>query len=119
MAPSSSRARFWGRSSRTSLGGAPGHRGPCPPAGRDMPPRILEAETPESLVIARGLFEEYAAALEVDLGFQHFAEELAGLPGEYIRPAGGLMLGFEGSEPVGCVAFRPVAPDIAEMKRLY
>ena len=84
-----------------------------------MPPRILEAETPETLAIARGLFEEYAAALEVDLGFQHFAEELAGLPGEYIRPAGGLMLGFEGREPVGCVAFRPVAPDIAEMKRLY
>ena len=65
-----------------------------------MPPRILEAVTPETLAIARGLFEEYAAALEVDLGFQHFAEELAGLPGEYIRPAGGLMLGFEGSEPV-------------------
>ncbi|HEU4953555.1 MAG TPA: GNAT family N-acetyltransferase [Gemmatimonadales bacterium] len=84
-----------------------------------MPARILEAKTPETLAIARGLFEEYAASLEVDLGFQDFAEELAGLPGEYTRPTGGLMLGFEGSEPVGCVAFRRLAPDIAEMKRLY
>ena len=80
---------------------------------------ILEAETPETLAIARALFEEYAAALEVDLGFQHFDEEMAGLPGDYARPSGGLMLGFEGPEPVGCVAFRPLAAGIAEMKRLY
>jgi putative acetyltransferase len=84
-----------------------------------MAARIVEADTPESLQIVRELFEEYAAALEVDLGFQHFADELAGLPGEYRRPAGGLMLGFEGVEPVGCVAFRALEPGIAEMKRLY
>ena len=84
-----------------------------------MPARIIEAETPEALAIVRGLFQEYAAALEVDLGFQHFTEEVAGLPGDYTRPSGGLMLGFDGSEPVGCVAFRPLEPGIAEMKRLY
>jgi ribosomal protein S18 acetylase RimI-like enzyme len=84
-----------------------------------MPARIIEAETPETLAIVRSLFEEYAAALEVDLGFQHFTEEVAGLPGDYARPSGGLMLGFEGPEPVGCVAFRPLEPGIAEMKRLY
>jgi putative acetyltransferase len=84
-----------------------------------MPARIIEADTPETLAIVRGLFQEYAAALEVDLGFQHFPEELAGLPGDYARPSGGLMLGFDGSEPVGCVAFRPLEPGIAEMKRLY
>lgn len=84
-----------------------------------MGTRIIEADTPSMLETARRLFEEYAATLEVDLGFQHFHEELAGLPGEYTRPAGGLLLGFDGAQPVGCVAFRPLGPGIAEMKRLY
>ena len=84
-----------------------------------MGTRIIEADTPPTLKTVRRLFEEYAATLEVDLGFQHFDEELAGLPGEYTRPAGGLLLGFDGAQPVGCVAFRPLGPGIAEMKRLY
>jgi ribosomal protein S18 acetylase RimI-like enzyme len=80
---------------------------------------ILEADRPERLAIARRLFEEYASSIGVDLGFQNFAEELAGLPGDYARPRGGLMLGYLDATPVGCVAFRPLAPGVAEMKRLY
>ena len=84
-----------------------------------MPARIVEAETRETLAVVRRLFQEYAASLEVDLEFQNFAAELAGLPGEYTRPGGGLLLGLEDVEPVGCVAFRPLEPGVAEMKRLY
>jgi len=84
-----------------------------------MPARIVEAEGAESLALIRRLFEEYAASLEVDLTFQGFAEELAGLPGAYTRPAGGLLLGFDDEEPAGCVAFRPLKPGVSEMKRLY
>jgi putative acetyltransferase len=84
-----------------------------------MGARIVEAEGPEALALARHLFEEYAASLDVDLCFQGFAEELGGLPGAYARPAGGLLLGFDGDEPAGCAAFRPLEPGIAEMKRLY
>jgi putative acetyltransferase len=81
--------------------------------------RIVEAEGAEALALVRRLFVEYAASLQVDLAFQGFAEELAGLPGAYARPAGGLLLGFEGEEPAGCVAFRPLEPVVSEMKRLY
>jgi ribosomal protein S18 acetylase RimI-like enzyme len=84
-----------------------------------MPPSIVAAGSPETIAIVRQLFEEYAASLEIDLGFQNFGEELAGLPGDYVPPAGGLLLGLDDTGPVGCVAFRPLEPGVAEMKRLY
>jgi putative acetyltransferase len=80
---------------------------------------IREAAGAEDLARARALFEEYAGRLGIDLGFQGFAEELAGLPGDYARPSGRLLLAFVGDEAAGCVALRALAPGVAEMKRLY
>jgi len=67
------------------------------------------------------LFRAYAAALDVDLGYQDFAAELAGLPGRYASPAGVLLLAREAmGQPVGCIALRPLGTDgSCEMKRLY
>ena len=67
----------------------------------------------------RRLFNEYASELRLDLSFQRFEEELQGLPGDYAPPKGELFLAVEGKLPVGCVAMRPLAPNICEMKRLY
>jgi len=68
---------------------------------------------------ARELFLEYAQALGVDLSYQDFDRELAELPGEYGRPAGGLLAARLGGETIGCVALRPLGSDACEMKRLF
>ncbi|MGH9687736.1 MAG: GNAT family N-acetyltransferase [Candidatus Acidiferrales bacterium] len=81
--------------------------------------RIEIAEAPEFVAIARKLFIEYSESLEVDLCFQGFAEELARLPGEYVRPAGRLFVAFDQSEEIGCGALRPIDRTACEMKRLY
>ncbi len=67
------------------------------------------------------LFEAYAASLPIDLAYQDFASELAGMPGKYAPPAGELLLAKSlDGEPLGCVGLRPIAVDgCCEMKRLY
>ncbi len=81
---------------------------------------ITEVTTAADCAIVRALLSEYAAALDVDLGFQGFEAELEALPGDYVRPAGVLLLARDGNEHLGCVAVHAwAAPDIAELKRLY
>jgi GNAT superfamily N-acetyltransferase len=69
--------------------------------------------------VAHELFVEYSESLGVDLCFQGFAEELARLPGEYARPAGRLILAFDGEHAVGCGALRRIDDRVCEMKRVY
>jgi hypothetical protein len=56
--------------------------------------RIRQASAAGEIDTARGLFEEYAAALEIDLGYQGFVDELAGLPGCYAPPRGRLLVAW-------------------------
>ena len=70
---------------------------------------IRQATSAADIAVARALFEEYAAWLDVDLCFQGFAEELATLPGAYAPPAGRLLLAGESSRAFGCIALRPLA----------
>lgn len=81
--------------------------------------KIIQVTTPEEIAQARFLFEEYAAWLKVDLCFQGFAAELAGLPGVYAPPRGRLLLALAGDEAKGCIALRSLDGSICEMKRLF
>ena len=89
------------------------------------PPSIefITPATPEQLAATRLIFQEYAEQLGVDLCFQNFEAELAGLPGDYAPPQGCLLLALVDGEIAGCCAMRPLEavdyPNACEMKRLY
>lgn len=74
---------------------------------------------PSDLPEIKKLFTEYADSLGVSLDFQHFNEELAGLPGDYAPPDGRLLIAFSGGQAAGCIALRKLEKGICEMKRLY
>ncbi|MGX1496379.1 ribosomal protein S18 acetylase RimI-like enzyme [Labrenzia sp. MBR-25] len=82
---------------------------------------IVSVETEEDLAHVRRLFRAYVDWLGIDLSYQGFEEELAGLPGKYAPPVGALFLAKDGAGTVlGCVGLRAFGEDGAcEMKRLY
>ena len=80
---------------------------------------VRPAHVPDEVPAVRALFREYAAGLGVDLCFQNFEAELAALPGAYAPPAGRLLVAEADGVLVGCVALRPQAPGVCELKRLY
>jgi GNAT superfamily N-acetyltransferase len=80
---------------------------------------IRAAELPHDLDEVRSLFLEYAGSLGVDLDFQDFGAEVATLPGKYQAPYGRLLLAWQDTKAVGCVALRPLQGSSCEMKRLY
>ena len=81
--------------------------------------KIISAESSEQIEQARTLFREYEAWIEVDLCFQSFEKELAGLPGDYAAPDGRLLLAFEEGKLAGCIAGRKLERGVCEMKRLF
>jgi len=87
---------------------------------RDGMSEIRPATTAAEIAAVQALFHEYAGTLDVDLGYQGFANEVAALPGDYAPPRGALLLAGDAAAPLGCVALRPLDwPHAAELKRLY
>ena len=92
----------------------------CPSSTRTSATELaIRAAGPRDIEALRGLFLEYEKAIGVSLCFQGFAQEVAGLPGDYVPPRGGLWLATAGDAIAGCVALRPLGERDAEMKRLY
>jgi ribosomal protein S18 acetylase RimI-like enzyme len=80
---------------------------------------VLPASCDSDTQAVRQLFEQYAASLAIDLGFQNFERELVSLPGDYSPPRGALFLVRADGSPVGCVGLRPFSESVGEIKRLY
>jgi putative acetyltransferase len=80
---------------------------------------VISAQTLELIAFVRELFREYEDAIGVDLEYQGFAAELAGLPYPYEPPHGALLIARTGDDIAGCVALRRLDDLTGEMKRLY
>ena len=78
---------------------------------------------PQDVETTSRLFLAYAQSLPIDLSFQDFATELAGLPSKYAASQGGALLlarDVTSGIAVGCVALRALqTPCIGEVKRLW
>ncbi len=79
----------------------------------------LIAKTNEDYKTAASLFKEYAAWLNIDLGFQHFEKELKGLKEMYAEADCGIILCKKENNFIACVAIRKINTDIAELKRMF
>ena len=84
----------------------------------DLSLRIAPAGEADFGLVA-SLFGQYAASLPVDLNRQGFAEEITHLPGPYAPPDGALLLACRDGDVLGCIALKRLAPEMAEIKRLY
>ncbi|NBB26790.1 GNAT family N-acetyltransferase [Cellulophaga sp. BC115SP] len=73
----------------------------------------------QELAIVQELFEEYSRELGVDLCFQNFEQELQTLSKVYAAPTGCIIILYHEQQPAGCVALKPIAEGVCEMKRLY
>ena len=80
---------------------------------------LTQPQVLEDWLQARRLVEEYAASLNLDLGFQNFAHELEHLASEYSAPTGAFLLAREQGTALGCAGVRRFAERDGEIKRLY
>lgn len=80
---------------------------------------IKQAESADDIEQVRVIFREYEAWLGLDLCFQGFEAELAGLPGKYALPTGRLYLAYVEDRLAGCIAMRDLGGGVCEMKRLF
>jgi putative acetyltransferase len=79
---------------------------------------IRIAETLTDIECVRELFLEYGRSLAFHICFETFEKEIAALPGPY-GPPDGLLLLAAAAGPAGCICLRRLAPEVAEIKRLY
>jgi len=80
---------------------------------------IILAQSAAEIGEVRTLFQEYWTSFGFTPCFQNFAEEVAGLPGEYAPPAGALVLAMASGQAFGCAALRRIDDTRCEAKRLF
>jgi putative acetyltransferase len=81
--------------------------------------RLTHIQSGPLLEDIRALFLEYARALDFNLCFQNFEQELEQLPGLYGSPRGRLILCEVDGKSAACIALKPLESGVCELKRLF
>ena len=80
---------------------------------------FILATTASEYAAAGVMFRAYAVAININLDFQHFEQELADLPKMYGPSQGGIILVKEQELVIGCVAIRRISEREGELKRMF
>src|SRR5215472_1550680 len=76
--------------------------------------RAAEPRSPEAEALIRALSEELAQRYDyVDDGSGNFRPE------DVVIERAGFLIGWAGAKAVACGAFRPIEPEVAEIKRMF
>jgi ribosomal protein S18 acetylase RimI-like enzyme len=77
------------------------------------------ADTNQEFAAGASLFQQYAGFIGIDLSFQNFAEELNTIDKQYMKPQGSLIIAYDGTKAIACVALRRWDIETAELKRMF
>jgi putative acetyltransferase len=80
---------------------------------------IRSADDPASLAAARALVREHILAHSAAHDAAAAERVVAALPAPYLAPTGALWVAWAGEDALGCVALQEIAPETAELKRMY
>lgn len=78
---------------------------------------MLEVKCSTEYTVIKNLFTEYSQIKGAEGCFVSFDKELADLEGFY--KGGAILVGYEDSKPIGCIAIKKVDQKKCEAKRLF
>ena len=90
-----------------------------PPEGAASAFLVRAVRDAHDVAEVKRLVLTHAAARATTPGVEYMRDDADRMPGPYVPPRGGLWLALFGDTAVGCVALRPIEPDVAEVKRMF
>ena len=80
---------------------------------------IRSVEDPASIAAVQSLVRAHMVAISGVDGAEANERVIADLPAPYIPPHGMIWLAWDGADALGCLAMHEIAPETAELKRMY
>ena len=80
---------------------------------------VREVSDERDIEQVRRLVRAHGDARATTPGVEYVYADAARMPGPYAPPLGGIWIAYTNDDAIGCVALRPVAERVAEVKRMF